>query len=232
MPGIIRRRRSRRAFARRPPASARSAMMRRVRLVLSAAIVSVAAVASLPSAAVAQPRPQRDTVLVARRDSLERELQEIAIVERKLMVPMRDGARMQFDVYRPKNAAGRVPAIFVRTPYNMNFWDVQLRAPADMSAQLEAVKRGYAYVGANERGHFFSEGNYDILGPPVTDGVDEIEWIASRPWSNRAAGLTGRSSTAERQMAVAAQSAKGLATSSAHGVGASGGRGVPAADES
>ena len=27
----------------------------------------------------------------------------------------------------------------------------------------------------NERGHFFSEGNYDILGPPLTDGDDEIQ---------------------------------------------------------
>ena len=64
----------------------------------------------------AQGRPPRDTVLVAKRDSLERELQRIAVVDRKLMVPMRDGAKMQFDVYRPKNANGPVPAIFVRTP--------------------------------------------------------------------------------------------------------------------
>jgi uncharacterized protein len=42
----------------------------------------------------AQGRPQRDTVLVAKRDSLERELQRIAVVDRKLMVPMRDGAKM------------------------------------------------------------------------------------------------------------------------------------------
>ena len=33
-----------------------------------------------------------------------------------------------------------------------------------MTAALAAVKRGYAYVVQNERGHFFSEGNYDILG--------------------------------------------------------------------
>ena len=29
----------------------------------------------------------------------------------------------------------------------------------------------------NERGHFFSEGNYDILGPPLTDGYDAMTWI-------------------------------------------------------
>jgi hypothetical protein len=175
----------------------------------------------------AQGRPPRDTALVARRDSLERELQRIAVVDRKLMVPMRDGAKMQFDVYRPKNANGPVPAIFVRTPYNMNFWDVNLGAPADMTAQLDAVKRGYAYVGANERGHFFSEGNYDILGPPTTDGTDEIQWISSQNWSNGKVGLIGCSSTAEWQMAVAAQSPKGLATIIPQGFGAGVGRVKP-----
>jgi len=42
--------------------------------------------------------------------------------------------------------------------------DVRNGVPADMTAQLDAVKRGYVYVEMNERGHFFSEGNYDILG--------------------------------------------------------------------
>jgi len=175
----------------------------------------------------AQPRPQRDTVLAARRDSLERELEKVAVIDRKLMVPMRDGAKMQFDVYRPKSATGPVPAIFVRTPYNMNYWDVNLGAPADMTAQLDAVKRGYAYVGANERGHFFSEGNYDILGPPLTDGTDEIQWISSQSWSNGKVGLIGCSSTAEWQMAVAAQAPKGLATIIPQGFGAGVGRVKP-----
>ena len=182
---------------------------------------------ALTGAAHAQSRPPRDTVLAARRDSLERELQRIAVVDRKLMVPMRDGVKMQFDVYRRKNAAGPVPAIFVRTPYNMNFWDVNLGAPADMTAQIEAVRRGYAYVGANERGHFFSEGNYDILGPPITDGTDEIQWISSQSWSNGKVGLIGCSSTAEWQMAVAAQSPKGLATIIPQGFGAGVGRVKP-----
>jgi putative CocE/NonD family hydrolase len=191
---------------------------RRLALGLLALTVSVA------SAVAAQPRPARDTVLVARRDSLERELQQIAVVDRKVMVAMRDGAKMQFDVYRPRNASAPVPTIFVRTPYNMNFWDVNLGAPADMTAQITAVKRGYAYVGANERGHFFSEGNYDILGPPLTDGVDEIEWISSQSWSNGKVGLIGCSSTAEWQMAVAAQAPKGLGAIIPQGYGAGVGR--------
>ncbi|MDQ6633676.1 MAG: CocE/NonD family hydrolase [Gemmatimonadota bacterium] len=195
--------------------------MPRARLHFLAAVLVVVAAAPL-----AAQRAQRDTLLVARRDSLEKALQEIAVIDRKLMIPMRDGTRMQFDVYRPKGAA-KVPAIFVRTPYNMNYWDVALGAPADMTAQLSAVKRGYAYVGANERGHFFSEGKYDILGAPISDGVDEIKWISSQPWSNGKVGLIGCSSTAEWQMAVAAQGPKGLATIIPQGFGAGVGRVKP-----
>ena len=191
------------------------------------AIAAIGAPAVVPAPAQAQRGGQRDTMLVRRRDSLEKALEGMAVIDRKLMIPMRDGTRMQFDVYRPKSASGGVPTIFVRTPYNMNFWDVSLGAPADMSAQLEAVKRGYAYVGANERGHFFSEGNYDILGPPLTDGVDEIQWISSQPWSNGKVGLIGCSSTAEWQMGVAAQAPKGLATIIPQGFGAGVGRVKP-----
>jgi hypothetical protein len=193
---------------------------------LAALVAATLLVATIRPAAAQGRGGARDTALVARRDSLERELERLAVIERKLMIPMRDGTRIQFDVYRPRNVA-KAPAIFVRTPYNMNFWDVALGAPADMTQQLEAVKRGYAWVGANERGHFFSEGNYDILGPPLSDGVDEVNWISSRAWSNGKVGFTGCSSTAEWQMAVAAQGPKGLATINPQGFGAGVGRVAP-----
>jgi putative CocE/NonD family hydrolase len=141
----------------------------------------------------------------AKRKAIEAELQSIAIVERKLMVPMRDGKRMATDVYRPKDTSKKYPTIFVRTPYNFNFWDVRNSAPRDLTTELEAVKRGYSYVETNERGHFFSEGNYDILGPPLTDGDDELSWISKQPWSNGKIGRIGCSSTAEWQLGVAAQ---------------------------
>lgn len=161
---------------------------------------------------------------VARRWAAEKELQDLAVVERKLMVSMRDGVRLATDVYRPKNAAGPVPAIWVRTPYNFNFWDVRNGVPADLTAALTAVKRGYAYVVQNERGHFFSEGNYDILGAPLTDGYDGLEWISRQPWSNGKVGTVGCSSTAEYQMAVASLGHPAFAAMNAQGFGAGVGR--------
>jgi len=162
--------------------------------------------------------------VIARRNSVENELQSVAIVERKLMIPMRDGKRMATDVYRPKDTSKKYPAIFVRTPYNFNFWDVRNGAPRDMTTELDAVKRGYVYVEMNERGHFFSEGNYDILGPPLSDGDDAFTWMAKQLWSNGKVGTIGCSSTAEWQLGVAAQGNPAYAAMIPQGFGAGVGR--------
>jgi putative CocE/NonD family hydrolase len=175
------------------------------------------------AAAQAQPAPLT-AAEKERRWQSERELQSLAVVERKVMVPMRDGVRLATDIYRPRNAAGKVPTVWVRTPYNFNFWDVRNGVPADMTAALTAVKRGYAYVVQNERGHFFSEGSYDILGAPRSDGYDAVAWLTSQPWSNGKLGTTGCSSTAEYQMGVAALGHPGYAAMNVQGFGAGVGR--------
>lgn len=180
--------------------------------------------ASFNASVAGQPQPSSTPEVIARRNAIEAELQSIAVVERKVMVPMRDGKRMAADVYRPKDASKKYPIIFSRTPYNFNFWDVRLGAPRDLTTVLDAVKRGYAYVIMNERGRFFSEGNYDILGPPTTDGDDALTWMSSQPWSNKKVGAIGCSSTAEWQMAVAAQGNPAFTTMIAQGYGAGVGR--------
>ncbi len=167
---------------------------------------------------------QRDPEVVARREAIEKELEQIAVVDRKVMIAMRDGKRMAADVYRPKDASKKYPIIFSRTPYNFNYWDVRTGTYRDMSTALNAVKRGYAYVEMNERGHFFSEGNYDILGPPLTDGDDEFAWMGKQPWSNGKVGTIGCSSTAEWQLAVAARDNPSYTTMIPQGFGAGVGR--------
>ena len=49
-----------------------------------------------------------------RRWDTENELQSIAVVERKVMLPMPDGVHLATDIYRPKNMA-KAPVIWVRT---------------------------------------------------------------------------------------------------------------------
>lgn len=156
--------------------------------------------------------PEQTKALIARREAVEKELESVAAIDRKVMVPMRDGKRMAADIYRPKDTSKTYPIIFSRTPYNFNFWDVRLGTWRDMSTELDAVKRGYVMVEMNERGHFFSEGDYDILGAPLTDADDQLTWMAGQPWSSGEIGLIGCSSTAEWQMAAASLGNKALTT--------------------
>src|SRR5580704_8210655 len=197
-------------------------MQPRLSFLLSIPMLAGIAAGVLPMAC-AQP-PQGAAQLAEARKALEEEMETVATVERKVMVPMRDGKRMAADIYRPKDTSKKYPIIFVRTPYNFNYWDVKNGVPADMKMPLEAVKRGYAFVEMNERGHFFSEGNYDILGPPLTDGYDAITWMSSQPWSNGKVGTIGCSSTAEWQLGVAAQGNPAFAAMIPQGFGAGVGR--------
>jgi uncharacterized protein len=178
----------------------------------------------IAASALAQPGAAPNPQMIAARNTTEKELESLAIIERKVMVPMRDGKRMAADVYRPKDASKKYPIIFVRTPYNFNYWDVRNGAPRDLTTELQAIKHGYAYVEMNERGHFFSEGAYDILGPPLTDGTDAITWMSSQPWSNGKVGTIGCSSTAEWQLGVAAQGNPAFAAMIPQGFGAGVGR--------
>jgi predicted acyl esterase len=185
--------------------------MKRVAKLSCFVILSSTIFAGVVPSAEAQGRTP-DAAAIARRNATEKELEAVAIIERKVMVPMRDGKRMQADIYRPKDQSKKYPIIFVRTPYNFNYWDVELGAPRDMTTQLEAVKHGYAYIEMNERGRYFSEGDYDILGPPLTDSDDELDWMGGLPWSADKVGLIGCSSTAEWQLAVASRGNKAPTT--------------------
>jgi uncharacterized protein len=183
-------------------------------------LFALATLCILASSAVAQgPRPaltpEQTKALIEKREAIEKQLEDVAIIDRKVMVPMSDGARMAADIYRPKDSkdtSKKYPIIFSRTPYNFNFWDVKLGTYRDMSQELDAVKRGYVLIEMNERGHLFSEGNYDILGAPLSDADDQFNWMAAQPWFSGKIGLIGCSSTAEWQLAAASLGNKALTT--------------------
>lgn len=151
------------------------------------------------------------------------QLDEIAIIDQKVMMPMRDGTRLATDIYRPKGDA-KVPIVFSRTPYNFNTFGNGEMNERTLQTALTWVKKGYAYVVQNERGRFFSEGNWDILGTPLTDSYDAFEWMSTQPWSNGKIGLLGCSSTAEWQMAAASLQHPALGALVPQGYGAGVGR--------
>src|SRR5258708_2563156 len=99
-----------------------------IRLVLASAGACAAMIAAV------RVNAQQGTLTPAQREQrvqTEKELESVATIDRKVMMPMRDGVRLATDIYRPKNAIGKVPTIWVRTPYNFNFWDVRNGVPAD-----------------------------------------------------------------------------------------------------
>lgn len=136
-----------------------------------------------------------------RRAALARE----AIIERMLMAPMRDGVRLATRVYLPRDGDGPFPAILWRSPYNFSEKMVPNPdyADANLKFALDAVRHGYAFVMQNERGKFFSGGDWEILGRPRTDGHDTLTWISEQPWSDGKVGTIGCSSTAESIMGLA-----------------------------
>ncbi len=163
------------------------------------------------------------TQAFAQDDAILEKLNEIAIVNQKVMMPMGDGTRLATDIYRPKTNKP-VPIIFSRTPYNFNTYRNGKLSTRTLNSAYDAVKRGYAYVVQNERGRFFSEGEWDILGTPVTDGYDAFTWMENQNWSNGKVGTIGCSSTAEWEMGVAAMNHPAHAAMVPQGFGAGVGR--------
>jgi putative CocE/NonD family hydrolase len=131
-------------------------------------------------------------------EALRKEISDTATTMRAILVPMRDGVGLSTDVYLPKTAGSKLPTVFWRTPY-----DEQILKGMTLHYAALAIRHGYAFVVQNERGRYFSEGKWDILGRPQTDGYDTLTWIANQRWSNAKVGTLGCSSSAEWQLALA-----------------------------
>jgi putative CocE/NonD family hydrolase len=106
------------------------------------------------------------------------------IVERGVMVPMRDGVRLAADVFRP--AEPQAPVLLSRTPYGRHLLE-QLHAPDRL------VEAGFAVVLQDCRGRFDSEGEWRPIEVETDDGHDTVEWAAAQPWSDGRVGMFGAS---------------------------------------
>ena len=117
---------------------------------------------------------------------------------RKVMVPTRDGVRLETVILAPANAAGALPILFRRTPYGVPASADGM--PPDTLRPL--VKDGYIFVIQNLRGRFGSEGTFelsskvDLENPKATsettDAYDSIEWLVKNvPNNNGKVGMFG-----------------------------------------
>ena len=119
-------------------------------------------------------------------------------VEEHVQVEMRDGVRLNTLVMLPDEAKKQqLPAILIRTPYKS-----ELDPLGDL--ELTLLKEGYALIMQHERGRYFSEGEYKMLGGALNDGWDTLDWIAEQQWSNGEVGTYGCPSSGENQLKLAA----------------------------
>ena len=123
------------------------------------------------------------------------------VVQRDVMVTMRDGVKLATDVYLPaaggEPAAGEYPALLMRTAYNKESWGPDI---VRFFAQ-----HGYVSVTQDCRGRYKSEGRFFPWVDDPQDGYDTIEWIARHPRCNGRVGMHGPSHMAWVQFHAATQ---------------------------
>jgi uncharacterized protein len=127
------------------------------------------------------------------------------VITRNVMMTTRDGIELSTDVYLPARDGvpvdGQFPAIMDRTPY-----DKALRGPFVNDPEY-FVKRGYAFVFQDTRGHGGSGGDFKLfgVGHDGRDGYDAVEWIAQQPWSNGKVATNGWSADCMTQLSLAVE---------------------------
>jgi putative CocE/NonD family hydrolase len=116
----------------------------------------------------------------------------------EVMIPMRDGVRLQTVVFTPTDKTGSLPILFRRTPYGVPNGPL----PQVPTSWKELAQDGYIFVIQNLRGRFKSEGVFkltsqvDLADPKATnettDAYDSIEWLVKNVRnSNGSVGMYG-----------------------------------------
>ncbi len=141
-----------------------------------------------------QPLSKATSTNAAEKQPTKFEPPEGSMVEENVQVTMRDGIRLNTLVILPPAAhAEKVPTILIRTPYSSEIW------PGSVLHKT-LLDKGYALIMQHERGRYFSEGKFSMLGGALQDGWDTMDWIVEQPWSDGAIGTFGCSSSAENQL--------------------------------
>ena len=106
------------------------------------------------------------------------------------MVPMRDGIKLHTVLFAPKEQAGPLPVLFVRTPYGAVHEEKAL-----LSQYPELTAEGYVFAFQDIRGRFTSEGQF-VMQRQVrdkrdlkaidesTDAYDSVEWLVRNAKNN------------------------------------------------
>ena len=118
------------------------------------------------------------------------------------MIPMRDGVRLNTEIYVPKVLASPLPILMTRTPYGLRH-DGDGFHTALSSSYKELADEGFIFVFQDIRGRHKSEGQFVMLRLPRdkhdpqaidegTDTYDSIDWLLKNvPQHNGRVGMLG-----------------------------------------
>ncbi|MBW2609108.1 MAG: CocE/NonD family hydrolase [Deltaproteobacteria bacterium] len=141
-----------------------------------------------------------------------------------IYLPLRDGAQLCTDVFRPNIEGEKFPALIAWAPYGKSLQSLKrppIRPSSLMfdhtieSGEIEYfVPRGYAFVIPDPRGIGKSEGEWDgFCGPQEQEDIyDLVEWIAQQPWCDGNVAMIGFSYFGMIQLLAAAQQPPHLKT--------------------
>src|SRR5947208_3917282 len=115
----------------------------------------------------------------------------------EVMIPVRDGVRLQTVILTPVDRTAPLPILFRRTPYG-----VPDEPPRQMPASIkELAQDGYIFVIQNLRGRFKSEGVFKLTSQvdlkdststnETTDAYDSIDWLVKHVPNNGNVGMSG-----------------------------------------
>ncbi|WP_375380350.1 CocE/NonD family hydrolase [uncultured Sphingomonas sp.] len=107
----------------------------------------------------------------------------------EVMIPMRDGARLQTVILRPTGRSDKLPILLQRTPYG-----VPDAAPPGAGRYETLMRDGYVFVFQSMRGRFKSDGVFTLstaVHPgdskavdESTDAYDTIDWLVKHISAN------------------------------------------------
>ena len=111
---------------------------------------------------------------------------------------MRDGVRLNTEIYVPKNATEPLPILLTRTPYGLGH-DAKGFAAALGTSYAALARDGYVFVFQDIRGRSKSEGQFVMLRPvrdpkdpkavdEGSDTYDTVEWLLEVHEEQRARG--------------------------------------------
>lgn len=118
---------------------------------------------------------------------------------RNVMIPMRDGVKLNTEIFIPRGATEPLPILFRRTPYGVGPRAINAAGPDGSIKEL--ADDGYIFAFQDIRGRYKSEGTFVMQRPPRrgrsgidegTDAYDTIEWMLKNvPNNNGRVGMFG-----------------------------------------